>query len=332
VIALYITSISEDAGKTMLAAGLGKSLAAGGKKIGYFKPLISDTHVEEERCRKDASFMKQVLALKETVEDISPVINAGGELGSLIQPAYSKVTQGKDIVIIEGLPLNTSSPVIEALDARVLIVHDYAAELIPSMVDYRKMGNRLAGIVINKVPKGRMEAARAEAENVLSPSGLVVLGMIPEDRALMTLTVVELTEALQGKILNNTEKSSELVENIMLGAMTFDSGIDYFARKNNKAVILKGDRPDMQMAALQTSTRCLILSGGAQPLPVVARQAGLKKVPVISVPGNVPSIIGEMEKALVNVRFNQEKKMPGLLGLIKQNINLKQFSQNSGAA
>ena len=168
--ALYITSISEDAGKTTLAAGLGKNLTAGGKKIGYFKPLISATHVEETDERKDASFVKQVLALKETVEDISPVIKADAELASTVQSAYGKVAQGKDIVIIEGLLLNASSPVVEALDARVLIVHDYASQLIPAMSEYRKTGKRLAGIIINKVPQRRMETARAEAGNHSRPA------------------------------------------------------------------------------------------------------------------------------------------------------------------
>ena len=83
-------------------------------------------------------------------------------------------------------------------------------------------------------------------------AGIPVLGEIPEDRALLTITIGEVAAAIQGEILNNAEKSPELVENIMLGAMSVDSGLEYFGRKGNKAVIVKNDRPDLQLAALET--------------------------------------------------------------------------------
>ena len=51
----------------------------------------------------------------------------------------------------------------------------------------------------------------------------------------------------------------------MLGAMVVDSGLDYFGRKSNKAAIIQQDRPDMQLAALETPTSCLVLSGSSQP-------------------------------------------------------------------
>ena len=73
-------------------------------------------------------------------------------------------------------------------------------------------------------------------------------------------SVGELAKHLGGEIVNCPERSEELVENLMLGALSVDSGLDYFRRKTNKAVIARGDRPDLQMAALETSTKCLILS------------------------------------------------------------------------
>ena len=90
------------------------------------------------------------------------------------------------------------------------------------------------------------------------------VGRTPESRAALAITVGELAEAIGGKIISHPEKSSELVENYMLGAMVVDSGLDYFNRKKNKAAIIRQERLDMQLAALETSTTCLVLSGGDQ--------------------------------------------------------------------
>lgn len=49
-----------------------------------------------------------------------------------------------------------------------------------------------------------------------------------------------------------------MVEHLMIGAMDVDSALTYFRRKPNKAVITGGDRPDIQLAALETSTKCTI--------------------------------------------------------------------------
>jgi BioD-like phosphotransacetylase family protein len=327
--ALYVTSLSENAGKTMLCVGLGKSWQGSGKKVGYFKPRISNTGSQSEND-KDAAFAKQVLALQEPVEVLSPVISTQGDITGAVKRVYAQIAQGKDIILVDGQSLNASGPMVDALDARVLVIHDYSAPLSASLPEYKKLSMRLSGVVLNKVPRRKIAEIQTSATSELSDQDVNFLGAIPEDRVLMGLTVAELAELLQGKILNNSEKSNELVENIMLGAMTFDSGPEYFGRKNDKAVILKGERPDMQMAALQTSTRCIVLSGGSAPLPVVAQQATSKKIPLISAPGDVQFLITIIEKSINQIKFSQERKLPQLMAILSQNLDLKPVYQELG--
>jgi BioD-like phosphotransacetylase family protein len=40
----------------------------------------------------------------------------------------------------------------------------------------------------------------------------------------------------------------------MVGAMSAENALSYFRRKAHKVVITGGDRPDIQLAALETST------------------------------------------------------------------------------
>jgi BioD-like phosphotransacetylase family protein len=239
---------------------------------------------------------------------------------------YARLSPGKNVVIVEGLTLDLSKGLPEAIDARVLVVHDYALPLSTALPEYKKLGKRLLGIVLNKVPQNKLEAARSQAAKDLGPAGIKLLGAIAEDRLLAALSVAELAEVVQGKILNNPENSGELVENFMLGALAYDSGIDYFNRKNNKAVVLKGDRPDMQLAALQTSVKCLIISGGVAPIPMVAIQARDKKVPLILAAGDNLSLVAGIENAVSRAKFAEPQKLPRLLEIMNGSLDMKALS------
>ena len=118
-------------------------------------------------------------------------------------------------------------------------------------------------------------------------------------------------------------QSEELVENLMLGAMTVDTGPLYYDLKANKAVLLRSERSDMQLAALQTSTRCLVLSGNTSPIPDVLHRAEDKKIPIILARGDTTALVVSIEDALGKIRFHQEKKLPKLTEIMEQHFNFQ---------
>lgn len=330
--ALYITSPQTGAGKTMVCAGLGKNLKSKGKKVGFFKPQVAA--IKSKETDSDTAFIKRVLSLKEPVEDLCPVIGGEGKLASTVKQSYTKVAKGKDIVIVEGVwrqrpggkLVEASYEVAEALEAKVIIVEAYSDDLFKTKLAdrYQGFGQNLLGVVINKVPPSRMEAVQG--------LGGEVLGVIPEDRMLLGLTVAELAELVEGKIVNDVGKSAELVENYMLGALGVDSGLDYFGRKDNKAVVVKGKRPDMQLAALETSTKCLVISGEGEPIYEVRRSAEDKAIPIIVTDEDAASVMDIIELALGMTKFNQEKKLPRLAEIMKQQIDLEALYKGLGMA
>ena len=323
MVALYVTSPYAGAGKTAVCAGLGRHLLGNGKKVGFFKPIVAEIK-SPEAVDSDAQFIKQVLALKEPVESLCPVIGGKGELASKIKQAYAKVSRGKEVVIVEGVwrqrpggkPIEASYQVVAALDARVIIVEPYSEKLPAAMLNYRDFGEYLLGVVVNKTPRSRLSAQ-------FERGGVDILGVLPEDRILVSLTVGELAEHLGGEILNSADRASEPVEDFMLGAMSIDSGLDYFGRKDNKAVVVRGERPDMQLAALETSTRCLVLSGGVSPSHTLLRKAEDKGVPIILTKGDTVSTVNSIELALGKSKFNQEKKLPRLGEIMEQQFNFQ---------
>jgi BioD-like phosphotransacetylase family protein len=318
VVTLYVTSLAKGSGKTAVCAGIGQRLLNEGKKVGFFK-IADDQVIATEGNDSDAVFMQRILALKEPVEQICPPPGKSGRPADRLKKAVNQVSKGKDVMIIEG---GNSPEIAKALNARVIIVDtavDSSGEgLISAGKAFAKL---LLGVVLNKVPASQAERARSQTTAELAKDSINTLAVLPEDRALFTLTVGEVATQVQGEFLNNANKSEELVENLMLGAMTVDTGPLYYGLKANKAVLLRSERSDMQLAALQTSTRCLVLSGKRELLPQVMNEADNKEVPIIQTDGDVASIISSIEDALARNRFNQTGKLPRLAELMEQHFD-----------
>jgi len=310
---LYVIASEEAAGKTTICAGLARHLADNGKKVGFVK-LTSDGD------NRDAVFMKQILNL---TEDAASLGMADGDAPK-VKEVYNRIAQGKDAVLVEGRWNKSSVEIARALNASVIMLETYAQAPLSAPGNYREFSANLVGVVINKVPVSQLQRVRDEASASAGKAGISILGVIPEDRALSSVTVGELAECTGGRILNNTEKAAELVENYLLGAMVVDSGLLYFGRKNNKAAIIRGNRPDMQLAALETSTRCLLLSGSSEPpMYNVQQKAESKGIPIILTERDTNSVVAAVEDALGKTRFSQEKKLSRLSEILQRHLNLQ---------
>ena len=305
---LYIIAAEEAAGKTAVCAGLAINLLNAGKKVGYFK-------LQSGRNDDDAGLMKKIPGL-EIIAD------------------KSNLLKGRDIVLAEARLGKKAGDAIskeaytaaKEMKAKVIAIDAYTGQPVKSVNLYKGFGDSLVGVIINKVPQGVLKRFKEEAKAKYGAEGIKVLGIIPENRALLAITVGELAECIGGKILNHQEKSGELVENYMLGAMVVGSGLDYFGRKKNKAAVIREERLDMQLAALETPTSCLVLSGGNKPPAYgVLYKAEDRGIPIITTQNNVNDIVENIENALAKAALNNEKKLEKLAETIKQNLDMKVF-------
>jgi BioD-like phosphotransacetylase family protein len=307
---IYLVSAESAAGKTAICAGIGKYLTGEGRSVGYLKPLSSGEN------DTDVTFIRSVLGLAEVVKE-------------------PDMLKGKDVVLVEGtVGPDAADSISQAtygaakeMKAKVIAVESYTGQASGYIDSYKGFGNSLAGIIINKVPQSQLKQITEKTKAEFEAAGIAVLGLIPESRSLLSITVGELAQSLNGNILNSSEKTDELVDNYMLGAMVVDSGLDYFNRKTNKAAVIRLDRPDMQLAALETPTRCLVLSGGsASPPYTVLQRAEIKGIPIITTDCSTSDVIDIVEESLVKARCGQAKKVPALAEIIKQNVDLKVFA------
>jgi BioD-like phosphotransacetylase family protein len=339
---LYIAS-KENAGKTALCAGIGRKLLSQGKKIGYFRPVCISSG-SALTGNRELTFLKEALGLEETSEVIAPVNLSSPELWGILTNSpedfnqrvknnHLGVAKGKDVVIIEGLSglaidnvANLACyKIAETLDARVVILLRDSASLAPSDIARvaGELGQGFLGVVVNFVPQNGFEARKQKIADSFQKAGIKVLGILPEERALLGVSVKELADALGGEIITSPENAGELVENIMLGAMTPDSALYYFNRKKDKAAIIRGDRPDMQLAALQTPTRCLVLTGNTRPQANVVLEAEDKHVPIIIAPQDISGTVADVEKLLAASAFTGSGKLKKLEQMLDKYLDFK---------
>jgi BioD-like phosphotransacetylase family protein len=172
-----------------------------------------------------------------------------------------------------------------------------------------------------------MASVKNRVVPTLKRDGIKVLGVLPEDRALIGVTVEKLAEHLKGSILNSQDRAGELVESLMVGALSVDSALSYLTLKSNKAVVTRGDRADIQLAALETSTRCLVLTDNIDPAPGILSRARELEVPIVLVERDTTGTMEALEDVFDMAVFYDEKKMERMGNMLETYLDLEAVYQ-----
>jgi len=356
MISLYIGSTTPYSGKSLLCMGLGRRFEQDGLRISYLKPIGSSlTRVGDQITDEDAIFVERALSLDEPLNILCPVVVTQdviiqaymGKLTGLedkILEAHHRLSQDKDLMLIgggknlyDGAFLGVSGvSLVKKLKAKVILIDKYEEDICIDCILAAKeaLGDRLIGVILNRVYKESEGCLRRRAVPFLEGKNIPVLGIIPYDSLLTSITVKELAEILNGRIICCEDKEEELVESFSVGAMYVDKALKYFRAKKNKAVITGGDRSDIQLAALQTSTKCLILTGDMYPNEIIINQAEERHVPIMIVKKDTLTTIEECERVLGRLRIRDQRKLKRAVELVKEKIDFeriyKRLELNSG--
>ncbi|MBI4847527.1 MAG: phosphotransacetylase family protein [Nitrospirae bacterium] len=341
---LYIGSMSRHSGKTLITLGLSLILQEKGYKVGYIKPLgKSPLIIGGEVVDADALFFKEALRLDEPAASLSPFVLTLDKLNTTLSGKMKhteekilksiKSMKGKDIVFITGTSdlfegsvfgINSIKIVKDTAAAALLIEAWENEETLDDIFGAKEiLGEKLAGVILNKVREGSLEFITKKVRPYLRRHQIEVFGLIPEAPLLRAVTVRTLVNALGGQVLCAQDKLDELVENFSIGAMDLDNALKFFRRTPNKAVITGAHRADIQLAALDTSTKCIILTGGLLPNDVIIGSAGLKGVPVISVNEDTYSTVEKIEEVMGKLKIREKEKLQQIKQLVKNNIDIQ---------
>jgi len=352
---IYIASSHIYAGKTLLGLALARRAQETGISVGYFKPLGNLPRLAGNGTTdEDVRFIKETLNLAEPIEELCPIVlteelireeltRDSSHLKEQVAKGFQQISAGKDFVIVggagqslsRGASLGLTGPQIaELLDLPVMLIAKAASllDLDEAHTAIQAFGPRLHSVVLNQVPPEKMEFIDSEIIPRLRTSGLNVLGALPEDILLHSISVAELADSLNGKILVAAEKSGELVENFRVGAMTIDSALAHFRQVPRKAVITGGDRSDIVLAALQTDTTCIILTGGLPPSPAIRVRAEELGVPLLLVKEDTITAVDRVDELMTHLRVREPRKLGRAQELIEDLLDLSSLDALAGAA
>ena len=306
---LIVASDRPGAGKTAAALALAHLSNRSGGTTYAFKPFCFD-----EDDPDHAVFAE----LANPAPDGWPIrIGESGptrdDIATVAHP-LSIAAAGDNLAIVEiqsSVGADKLAQLADEWDASVLQVAAYRRDLRASdLAEWQTaLGDRLAGVLVN----GLTRYLGTEAAENLIPSfeeaAIPLVALIPEDRFMLSVSVEEVRAGLNGRYVVEEGDIDAPIEWFQVGAMSLDPGELRFGLYENNAVVVRGDRPDIQMSALNASVSCLVLTGGIEPIEYITYEAGEEETPIVLVESDTHSTMLALNDVSSGARVDSPAKV-----------------------
>ena len=344
-IPLLIGSCEPFSGKSAVVLGLARQLGREGVSVLFGKPLA--TSAADFPMNPEVRFVGTTLGLSDeqllpSLRVLEPataqarLLAADLEAGDVLDDLRSRIAAEAERLVLleaagtlsEGLLFGLSlAQLARELDAQVLLVQPWSdsRSVEPLLEARQQLGDRLAGVVLNSVAPEGLATLRAEVEPALERLGFPVLGVMPRSPLLRSVTVEELVRRLDARVLCCQDRLDLLVETLSIGAMNVNSAMEFFRRRRNMAVVTGADRTDIQLAALEASTQCLILTGVGDPLPQLISRAEELEVPVLKVDHDTLTTVETIDAAFGHGRLHEAVKASYAIRLVDEHCNFSRL-------
>lgn len=339
--ALIMASTRKDAGKTSLLIGLAKAL---GSPFGYIKPLGDRFLYRKKRLWDyDAALLVNLFQLSEEPEHIS----IGFDHSKLrhmydrdaimreMRQMMGKVGAQKERVFIEcGKDLSYGASVhldpltlSQVTGSKVLIVTAGEEEEIADDLAFltRFVGSEEAhvgGVIINKVV--HPDDFKATHLPAIQELGVTILGVIPHEKKLTTLSVSYLAEKLFARIIAGESGLGRTIRHVFVGAMSASAARAQPAfAEPDKLIITSGDRSDLILAALEAGgTSGIVLTNNIVPPANVTSKASEQGVPILLVPSDTYETARQVDDLEPLLTKEDAEKVELLAQLVKDHVDL----------
>lgn len=356
---LLIASTSSLSGKSAFAVGIGRALQRQGYAVGYCQPFLL-AHDYDQLAPDHVAFIREALRLRGETDDlIAPVHLSASAIAETLRDArvstnefqqkvlraFGTLACDKDVMLIEGPDTRDEGSVLSLtaadqaslLDARVLlVVRGHESALLDRAVAFqRELGDRLLGVVLNAIPRGSLSYTTNTIVPALERVGVMVLGVLPEDRTLSSVSVGQVTGYLDGRVLCAEEQSGALIEHVVVGAMSVETAIDHLKRRERTALVTGGDRTDLLAAALASAevistTSAFILTGDLYPSPRILTVAATNGIPIVLVRHDTRASTDLLDKVFGRVRFAQTRKIDRFGALLAERFDFVRLARALG--
>lgn len=340
---LLVGSTESYSGKTAAVLGIGLQLKSLGLDIAFGKPM--GTPIAAGESDPDLDFVVQTLALQE--DRFYPPAVSLSEAAIATCLSTKKVaacspnirtyveSKGEALLLLEGPGnltegklLSLSLPqMAEAIDAAVLLVTRYDSLMLVDRLLTAKtqLGSRLLGVMINDLPEEAVEPLQQLVVPFLEQNQIPVLALLPRSPLMRSISVREIVTRLNAEVLCCDDRLDLMVETLTIGAMNVNSALRYFRKGINMAVVTGGDRADIQLAALETSTQCLVLTGQIPPAREILERAKDLEVPILAVDSDTLSTVERIDELFGQARLHEPVKVQCLEELVARHFDLNRL-------
>lgn len=305
---IYISSAEGHTGKSMIALGLLTTLSDEGVDVGLYRP------VTKSRTEPDALLERLIkeVGISDSAEDcmgvsyedvhqhpeesLATIIQRYKELDSkhdamvILGSDYTDVTSPTELAYNARIAANLGTPVLLVLggrntdestlmnsqflsgDPRTPEDIRHIAEV--AITELREEHAQLAGVVVNRAETVTTEFADALREDDLIDTATPVW-LIPEDPRLVSPTMGDLMEHLDGELMYGNGSS---LENYVLGYLVSGMNMEHVLERliEGGVLVVPGDRSEVLLGVLvaQSSKNFpnlsgIILNGGFELTPVI---------------------------------------------------------------
>lgn len=349
---LYITSLEERSGKTLVALAFMEQLSGRVERVSLFRPVVS------QDARSDAliNLMMELYGLPfshdemygVTMADAKVLLDAGAyeELYSRILERYKPLESRSDFICCVGSDYSGVSAALE-FGFNVEVARNLGSPLVPIINGCGKDQDRLVNtvrvltesleekkcdvlaVIINRADPDRREGVADSIKKGLP--GTKPVYVIPEEPLIQKPTVREISEALGAELIGgDAERLEGEVANVKIGAMELPNFLDHL--EDGSLVIAPGDRSDIIVGTLAAERSVnyprvagLILTGSLKPAPQVVRLIeGVKAspVPVLSVKTETFNTAMQIDSVRPSFAAKNRRKIASALGLAETFIDV----------
>ena len=257
-----------------------------------------------------------------------------------IKAAYEELGKDKDVMIVAGSGSMYSGKycgldgvsVVKALGIKAIVIDRFVKELnydyLLSMKE--RLGDQLLGVLLNDIPPSFKEELDTLLHPFLESKGIKVLGKIPSDPLMGAIKVADLADRLGGRIITAQDKSERVVENFLIGTMQVENFMTHFRKSKKSAIIVGGDRSDVQLVALEGQCQCLVLTGNLYPNDIIMTRAEVLEVPIVVVRDDTFTVAKKMEAILSRHKLRDVIKIQHGSQLVSSIIDFAFMKENLG--
>lgn len=290
---LYLSAMSQNSGKSLVALGLADSLIKRADRVGFFRPVFDGATIADDPMarliREHFGLTEEQVGGAVSMTDALALIAEGDteEISARAVSAYEKVAANSDVVIVDGvyLPANALSvefdlnvqvardlglPVVAIVGAQEATVEEAVTAVDVARTELLASKADLLAIIVGRAEPELRDEIEKSVKRGDANLPVYVLPEIPE---LTAPTVGEVAEAL--KLDTEGIKAEDLgrdIHGIKVAAMNVSNFLNQFV--DGDFVIVPGDRADIVAATLASALAPtfpapsgVLLTGGLDALP-----------------------------------------------------------------